>query len=165
MPGVEQELSALTWARPWEEREEVYHCSQCGAWVLARSCGTDPIRDIPVCPTDSVHWHCRKALRVWYSQDTPDGQWCSPERYPSKRGGFTAETTALAKGTKPRRDVHWEGGEVGREGGCWDERSQADPHFSWDKPGAPENPTKAKLHPQEPWPALRRFGAWVPVGC
>lgn len=54
----------------------------------------------------------------------------------------------------------WEGG-----GRCWDGRSQADPHFSGESPGAPENPTKAKLRPREPWPALLRFGAWVPVDC
>lgn len=82
--------------------------------VVPELCGMDLVRDVPVHPTDSVHWHCGKALRVWYSQDTPDGQWCSPERYPSKRGGFKAETAALAKGTKPRRD----GGEVARERGC-----------------------------------------------
>lgn len=78
-----------------------------------------------------------------------------------KRGGFMAETTALAKGTKPCHN----GGEVGRGGRCWDGRSQADPHFSGESPGAPENPTKAKPRPQEPWPALLRFGARVPVDC
>lgn len=78
-----------------------------------------------------------------------------------KRGGFMAETTALAKGTKPCHN----GEEVGMGERCWDGKSQADPHFSSESPGAPKNPTKAKLRPQEPWPALLRFGARVPVDC
>lgn len=71
-----------------------------------------------------------------------------------------AETTALAKGTKPHNDVPQEEGEVGRVGGCWDERSQADPHF-W----SPKNAHQSSALPRDPWPALRRFGARVPVGC
>lgn len=37
--------------------------------------------------------------------------------------------------------------------------------LSSESPGAPENPTKAKLRPQEPWPVLLRFGARVPIDC
>lgn len=57
-------------------------------------------------------------------------------------------------------EKRWEGG-----GRCWDGKSQADPHFSSVSPGAPENPTKAKLRPQEPRPALLRFGARVLIDC
>lgn len=75
---VERDLPALTGAHPQAEEDDVDHCSQRGAGALAQSCGTDP---------DSVHWHCRKALRVWYSQDTPKrGRGARQnDRYPSKK--------------------------------------------------------------------------------
>lgn len=57
------------------------------------------------------------------------------------------------------REERWEG----REDAGMREAKQTS--FDWERPRAPEKPTKAKLFTWEPWPALRRFGARVPVGC
>lgn len=110
----------------------------------------------------SVHWHCRKVLRVWYSQDPSGRKRCLPEGCPSNREGFGAENTQMFWQRAPDpgvRHIRREEGREGRQGAGM--RSQADPHFSWEKPGAPEPPPQGQAAPWEP---LRRFGARVPGG-
>lgn len=135
-------------AHPREEREEVYHCSQRGARALAWSCGTDLLRDVPARPTDSVHWHCRKALRVWYSQDNPTGNGARQNDTHPKEDDWWLKPLLWQRAPSPV--LMYVGREVGREGGCWDERSQADPHFSWERPGAPETPPRLRCAPGSP---------------
>lgn len=122
---AERGLPALIGAHSQAEEDEVEHCSLRGAWVLGVVAQT-LILSIGTAERclgcGIVRTHLRGAEVLARMIDT----------HP-KRGGFMAETTALAKGTKPCHD----GEEVGRGGRCWDGRSQADPHFSSESPRKP----------------------------
>lgn len=107
-------------------------------------------------PTDSVHWHCRKALGCGIVRSHPTGNDAHQSQPPSPR----RELKPLLWHWAPKpimREKRWEG----RENAGMKEASR--PSLQLGETRGHSKP-KSKLCPREPWPALQRFGAWVFAG-